>query len=178
MKAIRANVAQQAAHQLTRLGMVLKCRQVAGADQQLARADFGFEEQAQLVIAGEVVNDMDDRAVVRRGCVQNDGAGVFRQAPPLPVAVKFGGELRQCGMFRVSKETQGAWRRFEFALLGGFREHRPAPEVGLEGALYAMLEFVMPGEQEDLAGTSKMAMRRAVQAVGDHYVAGHAGVNF
>lgn len=59
-------VAQQAVQQLPRLGLVLNRRQIAGANQQFAPAHLRFKKQAQLVIAGEVVNDVDDRAIVCR----------------------------------------------------------------------------------------------------------------
>ncbi len=73
----------QALEELAGFGVVLEVWQVDRADEQRAFADFGFEDEAELVVAVEVVDDVEDRAVVVCRFVEDDGAGVFDEVPPL-----------------------------------------------------------------------------------------------
>jgi len=67
LEALRTGVAKKAVHELASLGMGLEGRQIPGPDEELPRADAGFEQEAQLMIAGEIVDPLDDRTEVRRG---------------------------------------------------------------------------------------------------------------
>ena len=77
-------------------------------DQQLPLPRPGFEHRAQLVIAVEIVDHLDDRPEARRRLVQHEHRRPLGQFPPLPVAVAVGREPGQSGIPWVAKDPHRA----------------------------------------------------------------------
>src|ERR1035438_8074422 len=94
------------------------------------------------MITGEIVDYLNHRTEGAQRVVENDAARVIDNVPPLPVAVGFGGELREGRMPGIAKNSH------RVRLLGGKPDR--APEYGEESAGQALGRAHLTCEQDDL----------------------------
>lgn len=69
------------------------------------------------MVAFNIVDDLDDRAVVFAGIVEHHRVTGFDDREPLPVGVHLGGESAEDGVLGVREDTQSAWRYALFVVL-------------------------------------------------------------
>ena len=103
----RAGVGVEAGEQLPRGGILRHGRQIESAREQLPAADAALEHDAELVVAGEVVDHLQHRPIRGRRVVEDEQPRVLHQLVPLPVAVEVRGKLREQRM--RADRTAGPW---------------------------------------------------------------------
>ena len=96
--------------ELTNFRLVLLIQQIDTTHQQLPFADLRFPYQSEFVIPFEVIDDLHNRTQLLREAVENDCSPVFGQPPPLPVAMKFGGKIRQRRMFWIAENPRSRFQ--------------------------------------------------------------------
>ena len=74
LEVITLHIAQQTMIELAPLGIFAGALQVAHADQQAAASDGKLEDQAQAVVALDVVNHLYDGPVLARQIVEDDAS--------------------------------------------------------------------------------------------------------
>ena len=128
----RLHILEHADIELFSLCILRGALQIAHHHQQAALAHAELEDEAQLVVALYVVDDLHNGAVGRGGIVEHEGAALAHHREPLPVGVLLGGEGIEERMFRTGEDAQCAGRHLSFVVLADGLEHAVVPIIGLE----------------------------------------------
>ena len=83
--------------------------EIRRADNEVALAHFGFENEAEFLVSGKGVDDLHDGLGFQGNLVEHHGAGRgCKDAPPLPIGVVGRGEVREGRVLVVDEETHGS----------------------------------------------------------------------
>ena len=102
LEGVTVHVSQKAVKHLPGHGAFFKVAcEVDAANKEFSPAHPRLEDQAELAVGVPVVDHLDDGAKFRRELIQDHEPRSGYKIPPLPVAVKFRGEMRQGLMIRL-----------------------------------------------------------------------------
>ena len=118
-----------------------------------------------------IVYYLDKRLVFVARSIQNKGAGMAYDAPPLPVAMALGGELPEQGMFLVHQQGEGARRNFAAGVFRNAFEHGIVPVVRSKKSTYTLFfnGFVV-GYKQYLPSLAQSLSRLVIQGLTDEDV--------
>lgn len=93
---IAAQVAQQAVQELARSRMLgLFGKQIHGTHHDAALRDTRFKQQTEAARLEPCVNRLNERAQRRWTMIEDHRGGAVDEFPPLPIAVRFSGKVRE-----------------------------------------------------------------------------------
>ncbi len=138
-KVLGNHVFQHAAVELSTLRIGCSLLKIGHTDKQTALAHLELEYQSELVVALDIVDNLNYRAIVVACIVENERMAGFDDGVPLPVGVHLGGEAAEKWMLGVAKDAESARRDGLLVVLGDGLEHALVPVVSLEKAAHAEL---------------------------------------
>ena len=84
--------------------------EIGHADEQFAVAHLELKDEAEFVVALDIVDHLHNGAIILTCIVEHHGMACLNDGEPLPVGMHLCGETTEDGMLWITEDTQGTWR--------------------------------------------------------------------
>ena len=132
VEVVRSHVLQHAAVKLARLGVLRELIERRHTDEQFTLVDSELKDEPELMVALNIVDDLDDGTVLCGSIVEHERTRGFDHGEPLPRCVHVGGEVAEQWVLRVTEYAEGTRRNGLLVVLRDGLEHAVVPVIGLE----------------------------------------------